>query len=727
LFGSINFLDKYNYDKISPGKNYKEPSMATVEELQAEIADLKEKVKALTTLAGQAGNSFSRLSTAAGSILGPFGSLFDATVKGTTGVSAYNNALDLSGEELKKLAGTTSIFGIALGTASESLKLYVKMAGAQADALMKSYQDLSSVGAAGKADLTDTYETMRKFGATSKEDLPKITQMVGQNAEMLSKLGGTVSQGMKQFADVSASIQQTGLQTEFMNMGMSVDSINKGIAGYLKIQTQSGQAQKMTQEQLNAGAADYLKQLDNLSKLTGKSAEALGKEREERLNDEKFAIMRRQQNQVVARGGAEGARMAETIKQQDELLARIKQAGGAEAEKAAMYTMGGYGAQTEEGRKMLMQMPEVVKMIQDVSAGAKISNDAIMKQAGESTTRFIDTMGGVVAAGGKNVGLNMATSQGFENTEAGEKQRQAAQIAAGQKPTTASEDAKAQQDAQTKATGESVAAMVELTQKQRDAAINLSDMSTKGIVPAAQAMGILAGKVTAFTDILPGTRERTAVQQNQQSGGLISGQPGFNRDLPFPGMKSSEVERKAQEEVNKFIIELGKSFEKATAAAGKIGVDAETYIKNILQGRLQPTVTPPAAAVTPAAPAAAPAAPAGGGTQRTVPSGRDSSALPSSGALLIARGFINIESAENIRFPEMSTAYQSSLDPEMMSRFAGQPATGNTSAVNESTAQRSDAELIAANVLVSQKLDDLIDIMRKGVGYQRKISMSASA
>jgi hypothetical protein len=270
--------------------------------------------------------------------------------------------------------------------------------------------------------------------------------------------------------------------------------------------------------------------------------------------------------------------------------------------------------------------------------------------------------------------------------------------------------------------------MVELVQKQRDAAINLSDMSTKGIVPAAQAMGILAGKVTAFTDILPGTRERTAVQQNQQSGGLIVGQPGFDRNLPFPGMKSSEVEDKAQQEVKNFIVELGKSFEKATAAAGKIGVDAETYIKNILQGRLQPTVTPPAAAVTPAAPAAAPAAPAapaGGGTQRPVPSG--TSSAPTSGALSIARGFINIESAENIRFPEMSTAYRSSLDPEMMSRFAGQPVTGNTSAVNESTAQRADPELIASNALVSQKLDDLIDIMRKGVGYQRKISMSASA
>ena len=700
--------------------------MADEAALQAKIVELEKKVEALTTLAGQAGNSFSRLGTSAAGIMGPMASLFDATVKGTTGVSAYNNALDLSGAELQKLAGTTSIFGIALGTASESLKLYVKMAGAQADALMKSYQDLSSVGAAGKADLTDTYETMRKFGATSKEDLPKITQMVGQNAEMLSKLGGTVSQGMKQFADVSASIQQTGLQTEFMNMGMSVDSINKGIAGYLKIQTQSGAAQKMTQEQLNAGAADYLKQLDNLSKLTGKSAEALGKEREERMNDEKFAIMRRQQYQVVARGGAEGARMEATIKQQDELLALIKQRGGAEAEKAAMYTMGGFGTQTEEGRKMLMTMPEVVKMIQDMSAGAKITNDAVLTQAGESTKRFTDMMGNNVLAGGKNVGLNMSQSMGFENSLAGEKQRQANQIAAGQKQTTASEDATAQQEAQTKATSESVAAMVELVQKQRDSAINLSDMSTKGIVPATQAMGVLAGKVTAFTDILPYTRERTAVQKNQQSGGLITG-PDFDRNLPFPGMKSSQIEDISQKEVKKFIVELGKSFEKATAAAGKIGVDAETYIKNILQGRLQPAVTPAAAAVTPAAPAVSPA-PAGGppsGTQRQVPGG--TSSVPTSGALSIARGFINIESAENIRFPEMSTAYRSSLDPEMMSRFAGQPATDNASVEKESTAQRADAELIASNVLVSQKLDDLIDIMRKGVGYQRKISMSASA
>jgi len=771
----------------------------TLEQANAEIAKLKDQVSRLSKALGEMGGGISSVSVSAGKLLGPFGSLFDATAKGATGVSAYNNALDLSGEELKKLVGASSLFGVAIGAMSDSAKLYVKMAGAQADALMQSYQSLASVGAAGKADLVDVYETMRKFGATSKDELPKFTQMLGQNSEMLAKLGGTVSQGMKQFADVSASIQQTGLQTEFMNMGMSVDSINKGIAGYLKIQTQTGQAQKMTQEELNAGAADYLKQLDNLSKLTGKSAEALQKEREERLNDEKFAIMRRQQQQVVARGGAEGAAMAETIKQQDELLSRIKAAGGAEAEKAAMYTMGGFGSQTEEGRKMLMQMPEVVKMIQDVSAGAKINNDEIMKTAGESTTRFIDQMGNNVLAGGKNIGFNMSQSMGFENTAAGEEKRKAAQIAAGQKPTTASEDAKAQQDAQTKATGESVSAMVELAQKQRQATIDLSDMSVKGIVPVTNFMGMLAGKLRDVTEILPGTRPRTSAELNQQAGGLPSTDPRYQA-VPYPGKKSTEVERKAQEDVAEFVGEVNKSLGKASAAFVNIGEAGLKMIKDMISemstGRIPgeraaeersrptaPAATAPAATAPAAtAPAATPAGgrpvpngsvptpaavpPAAGRTVpngsvptpaavpsaagRTVPNGSVPVTRPFQGSeppmiapekrepsagtrstietltANISQGFINVNSANNIRFPEMPTSYKSSLDPDMMSKVAGLPTVRETKPEPVSMTPR-DSELIASNALVSQKLDDLIEIMRRGVGYQRKISQVANA
>jgi hypothetical protein len=74
----------------------------------------------------------------------------------------------------------------------------------------------------------------------------------------------------------------------------------------------------------------------------------------------------------------------------------------------------------------------------------------------------------------------------------------------------------------------------------------------------------------------------------------------------------------------------------------------------------------------------------------------------------------------------MTTAYRTSLDPDMMSRVAGIPNSRETTTESASTTVR-DSDLIASNVLVSQKLDDLIDVMRRGVGYQRKISNQAYA
>jgi hypothetical protein len=92
----------------------------------------------------------------------------------------------------------------------------------------------------------------------------------------------------------------------------------------------------------------------------------------------------------------------------------------------------------------------------------------------------------------------------------------------------------------------------------------------------------------------------------------------------------------------------------------------------------------------------------------------------------ISQGFINVNSANNIRFPEMPTSYKSSLDTDIRSKFAGLPTPREAKTETVSATPR-DSELIASNALVAQKLDDLIDIMRRGVTYQRKISQVATA
>jgi hypothetical protein len=89
-------------------------------------------------------------------------------------------------------------------------------------------------------------------------------------------------------------------------------------------------------------------------------------------------------------------------------------------------------------------------------------------------------------------------------------------------------------------------------------------------------------------------------------------------------------------------------------------------------------------------------------------------------AATVNRGTVNIASAENIGFPQMPTSFRSSLDPDMMSQIITAGFSTARETTKESTTTLRDSELIAANVVVSQKLDDLIEIMRRGVGIQDK-------
>jgi uncharacterized protein YecE (DUF72 family) len=64
-------------------------------------------------------------------------------------------------------------------------------------------------------------------------------------------------------------------------MGMSVDNINRGIAGYYGQLGRLGQLQGKTQEQLTAGAAAYLTEMEGLTRLTGQQREDMEKQRQE--------------------------------------------------------------------------------------------------------------------------------------------------------------------------------------------------------------------------------------------------------------------------------------------------------------------------------------------------------------------------------------------------------------------------------------------------------------
>jgi hypothetical protein len=666
--------------------------------MQEELVRLRGAMAALGGATGSAGK-------AASALLGPFASLFDAASRGATGLSTYNTILDQSAEELKKFIGFSSTFGTILTTMGDAGIAYVKMTTTMTDALMTGYQGFAAVGAAAKADLRDTAETFRKFGATSVADFPKITQMIAENGDTLAKLGGTMARGVTQFANLAASVQQSGLQTEFLAMGMTVDGINKGLAGYLKTITTTGQAQKMTQDQVNAGAAEYIRNMDVLSKLTGKSAETIQKERDERMQDDLYRLQRREQQKIVDRGGAEGARMAKTMEDNVELLDLLKAIDPTgKLEKAARRSMAPGGITTPEGQQLFQTDPETFRMLANRNRGGTESNEDILAQFARGGKALVDTFGSLRQFGGKSPGLDFVALMDLENRQAGQTARNAESVGAGKPPTTATQDAKDQQEAQRKQVDATVGVVVEIIQKQRQVAQDLSDMSTIGIVPVGKALAEIAEKFKKLTEILPGTRPLTDAQRNDQAGG-----EGVGRAVP--GATRETIDRRAIDDLKNITDLLKESAAKAGVAAGSTLDAVITGIGELLKR-----------------------------PDQAVPSRQDNnqdqnqntgprpllSGIVESMSASVSRAYVNIASVDNIRFPEMTTSYRTSLDPDMMSRVAGFPNSRETSTETESATLR-DSDLIASNVLVSQKLDDLIDVMRQGVGYQRKISNQAYA
>ena len=667
--------------------------MATEAELQARILELEKKVEALSVIAGRAGGSLDRVRLGADGLLGPFAELFNATKSGATGLSAYNSTLNLADAEFKKISDLLGSFGGGLSATTAASKQFIQAVNVQTDELYKSYQGLAVAGAAGRADLPSIMETAKQFGVTNAQELPKFNQLIASNSEELAKFGGTVAQGVKQFGDLAAGIQQTGIQTEFMNLGMTVDSINKGMAGYLKIQNLTGSAQKMTTDQLTAGAAGYIRELDLLTKLTGKSAEIQMKEQEDRLNDERYAIHYRDLKRKADAGDIQAA---EQLRQEN--LALQQTTGDVKKGLMAAYT--GFGLQTEVGLKFFQAAPEAFNM---AAKGLGTNANKILDTAQKEVSRTMDIYGPLYMAAGNDLTSSVVDMMKLE----------------GLKGTAEERDAEAlkQRKTQTENTEASVQAMTSLTQMQRQATTDLTDMLNKGVVPVTIMMMNLAAGVRNFADALPGAEKRSLRQETEQgSGPAVEGGPGSRIGRPEymppvgPGGKAlGDVQTEGRASANRLADMIQEAQDKLQAQA-----DAATgSLKDMLLERLRAlenfrnsTEPPP-----PPAPPAPPLLPP-----------NVSMLSPSQVfAANISQGIINVASAENVRFPTIRTGYSSKIN-----------ATGTDLQTTEEISKAFEnfnvdnvpnSAVVASNTVLAGKMDDLIELMRGSKGYLENISM----
>jgi hypothetical protein len=408
--------------------------------------------------------------------------------KGEKGATVFGNAVESATGAFAGLLLVMRPFSIVAKVAAVSIAAFGKaasLAAKQSDTLYKSYQDLSRAGAATAGGMTEVFENMQKFGY-GLEELEQMTALVKANSKELGLFVGTVGQGTRLLADTAESIQRSGIQREFLNMGMKVDDINKSIAGYIVQQGRLGRLQGQTQAEINAGARAYIREMEILTRLTGQQREEMEQQRESANAIDQFYA-------TVEELGPAGDELYKTFNQ----LMAVNPAMA----KGFAESVSGFMGFSEDQNQLYM-----------ATGGALMKNMEALKTGAMSTEQFLDSLGGAI-----NENKTMLRSfakigatefgQFYSNTKLAGKatlgfEKSAAEAANSLVPLDGVTDT---------ATG--------LRQSQMQARDSLQSFVQLGVKPATEALAFLAKGKAGAAGMLPGGGGKAPMGGGGDAGG----------------------------------------------------------------------------------------------------------------------------------------------------------------------------------------------------------------
>jgi len=459
---------------------------------------------------------------------------------GKQGAAVFNDALNSGADTIAKYSTQFGPLGAAIGAVVKVLTYFVSAANEQSDALYKANQDLSKVGAAGARGMTEIYENLKEFGY-GIADINDMTRVIGQNSVALSNFYGTVADGAKAMAGVAKGIQSSDLQRQFMNMGYSVDAINTGIGQYITQQSAFGTSRRRTQEELKVGAADYLRNMSELSKLTGQSAEEMAQQRDEALAIDAF------------NAALDG--MTET--QRENQLAKFNALSKFDKDAAIGFAnqVSGFIGIGKQSQQLYM------------STGG--SSATLAKNADQSAAEFLqgisDAYKGTEALrksyalyGGTDVYLAFGKSQKLANLSDGQILK-------------AAQEAKKQTQEQADGADKLTDSATKTRESQMSARDGMENLVNAGVLPVTEAMEGLADTINTILHPLKGTEDKLNKLNSQavSAGAGYKGAPVGNAtgsaDLKALGLKVKEGD--VQQEGAKVSPKL---LELAQAIQGKI-------------------------------------------------------------------------------------------------------------------------------------------------------------
>ena len=165
------------------------------------------------------------------------------------------------------------------------------------------FEGLAKVG----AGLTGDLGQLQMTAAETRMSLPQFAKMVKNNSTLLSQFGGGMTDSVKKFAALSDAMfkgEQAPINT-FMRLGMTIEESNEFMLQALAVNQRSARFRQMSEIDQLRTAEEYAKNLNIISKLTGKNAKEIQKEADARMNEGDINATLRLREREGAKGSTE--------------------------------------------------------------------------------------------------------------------------------------------------------------------------------------------------------------------------------------------------------------------------------------------------------------------------------------------------------------------------------------------------------------------------------------
>lgn len=224
--------------------------------------------------------------------------------------------VDTAASMAKEMGGLTGAMGVALQAA---IKVAHAMA-VQADAIVKTKDQIAKFGAVGELSSKELQDLANKAGYFSL-NMNKLYSAAGKAGGDLLIFSKNMSQGVKTFAEMASFGGGDALDetlAKFNMLGIGADELREYQSDYVKYLAASGvqlNANQKTQAALTKGSLEYTKNVLELSALTGKDVDTVKKKQQEAQASLDIMIrhnkMRAQADELISRKDFDGAKAIE--------------------------------------------------------------------------------------------------------------------------------------------------------------------------------------------------------------------------------------------------------------------------------------------------------------------------------------------------------------------------------------------------------------------------------